>query len=474
MADQQSNPGQSGAVPRGFSRIGERLWPFGSGTRQVLIAGFGGLLILMLVGGVDALNVIRNLRTTSAQIRQRFLMRNGALEQIRSGIYLSGTYARDYLLAPEDSGAEAQRARLAAIEKETETAIQEYSASLDPAESAPFASLRGEIHAYWKLLDLILNPSSEVARRSGYSYFYKELIRRRTAMLEIADRISAVNERELNTGDQRITEAFNRFRISLMATLGVTLLGGLLLATITIAHMLRLEGVAKLRYEESVRTQAELKDLSASLVSAQEQERKAIARELHDEVGQSLSALLVETGNTTALLPPDSGDLRRHLESIKHLAESSVSVIRNMTLLLRPSMLDDLGLVPALQWQAREVSKRTGLRVRVSADESADDLPEEHKTCIYRVVQEALHNCARHAQAKAVEIAVEEQPDRLLLTILDDGHGFEARQVRGLGLLGMEERVTHLGGAFEVSSRTGQGTQVRVELPLNGHAHNGV
>jgi signal transduction histidine kinase len=450
------------------------MWPFQSGTRGVLIAGFGGLLILMLVAGVDALNVVRNLRNTNAQIRQRFLTRNAALEQIRSGIFLSATYVRDYLLAPEPSGAAAQRARLAAIEKETETALQEYSNSLDPAESAPFVSLRGEIYAYWKLLDLILNPSGDVQRRSGgYTYFYRELIRRRTAMLDIADRISDVNERELNTGDQRIAEAFNRFRVSLVATLAVTLAGGLLLATVTIAHMLRLEAVAKLRYEESVRTQAELKELSASLVNAQEQERKAIARELHDEVGQSLSALLVETGNTTALLPPASDDLRRHLESIKHLAESSVNVIRNMSLLLRPSMLDDLGLVPALEWQAREVSKRTGLRVRVSADESADNLPDEHKTCIYRVVQEALHNCARHAQARGVDVVVRDQPEKILLTIADDGHGFEARQVRGLGLLGMEERVTHLGGSFEVNSQTGQGTQVKVELPINGYARQG-
>ncbi len=102
--------------------------------------------------------------------------------------------------------------------------------------------------------------------------------------------------------------------------------------------------------------------------------------------------------------------MRRHVESIKKLAEASVNVIRNMTLLLRPSMLDDFGLVPALEWQAREVSKRTGLRVHVAAEESAGELPDELKTCIYRVVQEALHNCARHSQARSVKVVVRQEP----------------------------------------------------------------
>jgi len=209
-----------------------------------------------------------------------------------------------------------------------------------------------------------------------------------------------------------------------------------------------------------------LKELSARLVSAQEQERRAISRELHDEVGQSLSALLMEAGNAAAIVPQDSAEVRRHVESIKKLAEASVNVIRNMTLLLRPSMLDDFGLVPALEWQAREVSKRTGLRVHVTAEETAGELPDELRTCIYRVVQEALHNCARHAQARSVKVVVKQEPSRILLSVEDDGHGFDAGRVRGLGLVGMEERVNHLGGAFEVASQPGNGTKVAVELPI--------
>jgi signal transduction histidine kinase len=227
-----------------------------------------------------------------------------------------------------------------------------------------------------------------------------------------------------------------------------------------------MEAELQQRYEEGLRARQELQELSARLLSAQEEERRSISRELHDEVGQSLSALLMEAGNAAARVSPDSTEIRRHVESIKRLAEASVQVIRNMSLLLRPSMLDDLGLVPALEWQAREVFKRTGLRVQVTADENASELPDEHKTCIYRVVQEALHNCARHAQARNVTVEVLQQPSQIMLSVADDGRGFDARRVRGLGLVGMEERVHHLGGSLRVNSRPGSGTMIAVVLPL--------
>jgi len=149
--------------------------------------------------------------------------------------------------------------------------------------------------------------------------------------------------------------------------------------------------------------------------------------------------------------------------------------IRNIALLLRPSMLDDFGLVPALDWQARETAKRTGIRIQLSS-EVPDELPEEHKTCIYRVVQEALNNCAKHAQASTVNVSVHGQNGKILLAVQDDGSGFDPQRVRGMGLLGMEEHVRHLGGTFEIDSKPGYGTALRILLPLaslNGDGHNG-
>ena len=145
---------------------------------------------------------------------------------------------------------------------------------------------------------------------------------------------------------------------------------------------------------------------------AQENERRTLARELHDEVGQSLSAILMETEN--AECAESVTEMREHLAAVKHHGQRTVNEVRDLALLLRPSMLDDFGLVPALNWHAREMSKRTGLNVLVSAGEDADDLPDEHKTCIYRAVQEAVNNCARHANARTVEVSVRAKTARPL------------------------------------------------------------
>src|SRR5262249_53284042 len=151
----------------------------------------------------------------------------------------------------------------------------------------------------------------------------------------------------------------------------------------------------------------ELRDLSARLVEVQEAERRAISRELHDEVGQSLSAVLIESVNLNAALRAgEQQEAEQHVASIKSLTEAAVRAIRNLSLLLRPSMLDDLGLLPALEWQAREVGRRTDLEVNIVDQGVSATLPEQYKTCIYRVVQEALHNAERHARAKAVTVTL--------------------------------------------------------------------
>ncbi len=165
--------------------------------------------------------------------------------------------------------------------------------------------------------------------------------------------------------------------------------------------------------------------------------------------------------------PTRNAEARAQLSDLRRLAERTVAVVRDMSLLLRPSMLDDLGLIPAVQWQAREVSRTSNISVHVNAESVREDLGDEHRTCIYRVVQEALRNVVRHARATNARVRLYQSGDELVLTIQDDGSGFVPEREKGLGLLGMEERVTHLHGRFRVESTPGAGTSVRVELPLS-------
>ena len=429
----------------------------------VLVAGFGGLLLIMAAAEAGALLFLNSLRHNDTALQARFLARNRTLERIRSNIYLSGTFVRDSLLAPEQSGARAQLATLDGLRRDSESALTGYASALEPEEAAPFQDLRSQIEAYWNVLDRTLAWTGEERGKYRDAFFYEELVPRRTSMLQIADRIEALNEEALRRGDMKLGDLFGRLQFGLLAMIAVTLVGGASLAALTIFHILKLEGEVQKRLTESVHSQASLQELSARLVRAQEEERRALSRELHDEVAQAFSAVLMEAENLLDLA--SAPEVRAHLDSIRAVAEKGMNEIRNMALLLRPSMLDDFGLLPALEWQAREVGRRTGLRVQV-ASEMSGELPEEHKTCVYRVVQEALNNCAQHAQASAVQVCVRHEAGEILVTVQDDGSGFDPQRVRGLGLLGMEERARHLGGSFQIDSRPGRGTLLSVTLPL--------
>jgi len=432
----------------------------------ILSLGFGGLLICIVAAAVGTLVAFQRDRNTETQSRKAFLERLSALDQIRAQIYLSGTYVRDFLLSPDPDTAKAQAAHLATLERQTHNALDAYGRDLEPEEREPFLTLRNEIDAYWRVLDATVGWSPQERDRLRFQFFFRELVPRRTAMLQIADRIASVDERGLTRLEVRSAASADSLRRSLMLTFAGTLIGGLVLALLTTGFTLRLERELDLR-------RADLQELSTLLLRAQENERRALARELHDEVGQFLSAILMETEG--AECADQAADVREHLDSIKTLAEKTVNQVRDLALLLRPSMLDDLGLAPALNWHARETSKRTGLNVMVSADDTINSLPDEHRTCIYRLVQEAVNNAVRHAKARTVEVAVRREDQMVNVTVQDDGAGFDTRFMRGLGLLGMEERVRRLGGRLKISSELGRGTMVHAGLPVaeldqrNGH-----
>lgn len=440
---------------------------FVANTRLVLIAGFGGLLLLMAFGGFDGVQVLSRIQSVNDTIREDFLLRTRVLDRIRSDLYVSGTYVRDYLLEPESGKAEGHRLSLLETRRDMDAALVQYGKLLYPGESQPYGVLVQALAEYWRVLDPVFEWTPEQRHNGGYPFLRDEVFPRRAAMLGIADQIGALNESQLEAGKTRVHESFSRFRARLAITLGLTIGLGCILAAFSYLRIVQLESVTAQRYREISEARSELKALSARLVEAQENERRSISRELHDQVGQSLSGALVEMANLSTLVRAgDLDGIAAQADSIKREIESSIGVVRNMALLLRPSMLDDLGLVPALQWQAREVSRRNGPRVKVTAEHVADNLPEEYKTCIYRIVQEALHNAVRHSDASVVRVDVKQQDRRIDLAIEDDGKGFDAHLDRGLGLLGMKERVESLHGQFALESEPGRGTALHVSLPV--------
>jgi signal transduction histidine kinase len=209
----------------------------------------------------------------------------------------------------------------------------------------------------------------------------------------------------------------------------------------------------------------ELEAMSHRLLRVQEAERRAIARELHDQVGQVLTALKFQL--EAAQSAPVPGPL---LAEAKAMTQDLLQCVRELTRQLRPQVLDDLGLRPAIEWHAGLFSKQTGVAVETEVSLPSGRLPEELETAVFRVVQEALTNVARHSGAKSAVVTITAGADTLHAEISDSGHGFDSSQARApgssLGLTVMAERVSLAGGRLEVVSQPGRGTRVSAEFPL--------
>ncbi len=437
----------------------------GMSTRAVLCVGFGSLLALLILVAVSANRALDRVESSSAQIRRGFLQRDELLNRLRTDLYRSGIDLRDYLLHADDELAERRRTEIQRSEQDVIAGLRQYRKDAPPREFPTIDRLQSDVNVYFGLIDPVLTWNAETRHAQGGDYLRTQLFPRRQELLQFSDRIRAMDTRQLEFAQSDVAEVFSSFRREAIAIALLTTLFGLGLALFSIGRVESLETESNTRYREVVQAREELHRLSARLVEVQEEERRKLSRELHDEIGQSMSALNVELGNLASVLPPDNAALNERVQALKRLAENNVVVLRNLSLLLRPSMLDDLGLVPALKWQAREVARRNGLKIKVEAEDAADDLPDEYRTCIFRVVQEALHNVTRHAKAEQVRITVRRGDDGVSVRIYDNGAGFHTRD-KGMGILGMEERVRHLRGSFRVESQPGQGTTIAVDLPL--------
>lgn len=210
---------------------------------------------------------------------------------------------------------------------------------------------------------------------------------------------------------------------------------------------------------------------ASQIINAQEQERKRIARELHDETSQVLTSLLISLAVLEeSLTTPET---RGRIADTRQLAHQTLRAIRSLSIDLRPSALDDLGLLPALRWYVKEYQKKCSIEVDFVPSGFKQRLPAEMETALYRIVQEALTNTARHSQAKRVSIMLKEDGKEVEGIISDDGIGFDIEAIRkspdndrGLGLAGMTERAVLLDGSLDIRSRPGHGTTITIHIPL--------
>ncbi|MCG6914202.1 PAS domain S-box protein [bacterium BMS3Abin03] len=217
------------------------------------------------------------------------------------------------------------------------------------------------------------------------------------------------------------------------------------------------------------KTSMRLRNLASHLQSVREEERATIAREIHDELGQVLTVLKIQIALLSNKLRKDQKELKDKLDYVSGLIDSTVGKVQRITAKLRPNILDELGLIPAIEWQANEFQNVTGIQCSLSLPAEEVNLEEEKSTAIFRIFQEALTNVMRHSSAKIVSILLQTINNLMILKINDNGIGINNEQLsasKSLGIIGMKERALLLGGEVIIEGTPGKGTEVKVEMPL--------
>jgi signal transduction histidine kinase len=428
-----------------------RLWP-------AVAVSFGALLFLSTLFAWLVSREAAGIHEHTKIARQIYQRADDAISDIQANINKGALI--------EQSGfsnlnvVESQR-RISDLQRNTGNDCATLIDLLGANQKPQILALQQGLDQYWSSIQQSLGTSRT---QHGEQRLFSELENQPERVLDLANRIDALNQASLAREEQEIEGQQAKLRqFAIAATLMLLLLESAI-AVFSTAYMSRLDKVSEAERKRAEKAEQELRRLSNQLVRVQEEERKAISRELHDEVGQILTGLRMELG-TLSHYDPDE-EFRQRLDSVKRLAEEALRSVRNLALLVRPSMLDDLGLEPALHWQAKEFSRRCGIPVSVNIEGKLDNLPEASRLCLYRAIQEAMTNCGKHADASRVTVIVKQDDTRVIASVQDDGRGFDALlKTHGLGLMGMTERVRALQGRMSVSSESGCGTLISLELP---------
>jgi signal transduction histidine kinase len=303
-----------------------------------------------------------------------------------------------------------------------------------------------------------------------YAFLRREVLPRRDLVVQISDDLRALNQDALEQQQADVARLHHALRQRLWWTGGIAVAFALAIALFAARYAGRLEGRIREQHLQERQHKRELQQLSAELVHAQETERRTIGRDLHDEIGQALMTIKLDLG-AIERSGQVSGAAAHALAEARSTTDSAVRSVRDLSQLLHPAMLDEFGLAVTLEAYVRSFSQRTGIQTALVQDRMERRFASELEIAVYRVVQEALTNVSKHAQATSCRIYLHRLPYSLLVTVEDDGTGFDqgrldgTKERPGVGLLGIRERVSRLAGTLRLETHPGKGTRLTIELP---------
>ena len=435
-----------------------KIWP-------VAALGLGSLLLLIVVSMLASSRKAQVIYAQLDDLNSHHRTVEDKLRRLRSDVNLSGIYLRDYLFDVARDRAPAYRERLAEFRQTNMATLGELRPLLGTDDR--IRNLSAKLDEYWRAFDPLFDWSPAEKTVRAAAFLRREVVPRREAALAIAMEIEKLNDANLAAQRAEVARQHAAFRDDLHRLLWEALLLGLVVSLVVVFPLRALERRSDEQRAVAEAAEQQMRELSQRLVAAQEEERKSLSRELHDHVAQVLTALRMELGRIERTNVPVDAGVGPAVAECRQLVDDLFRTVRNLALGLRPSMLDDFGLQPALEWHVRDFTERYGVDVELEMNGDLDALPDRHRTCVYRAVQEALTNCVRHASAQRIQVTVSADPACLRVRIADDGVGFDpARPRHGLGLRGLEERVRELDGSMNIAGGSGQGTTLQIRLPM--------
>jgi signal transduction histidine kinase len=433
-------------------------------------AGFAAVFALWLVSGFQLVLSLQQMEENLSSVHESYVRGEQTLAKVRTNVLLGSIYLRDAIIDSASPRRDYYRSELTRLRSEVEQMLRNYVPEVTSTdEREHWARLQSELNEYWASREVAFNDPARNSSQAAV-LLRSQVVPKRDTILQIVDQLTALqavsNQRHQDEADALYYQALSR-----LLTIGaITLIVAIVVAVVASRHVNRLQRQVERQRRAEQRNREDLERLSARLVGAQEEERRNLARELHDEVGQALTALKMDIA--IALRSATDSRGRDALTEARELAETTLRGVRDLSQLLHPSTLDDFGLPATLTAYLRSFSQRTGIRAQLA--ETIDDrLEPAVEVCVYRIVQEALSNVARHSGATACTVSLNAGNASLRLVIEDNGRGLpqgtDTRSIEhGLGLIGMRERAHSLGGTFSIANREGGGIRIAVTLPSQG------
>jgi signal transduction histidine kinase len=445
--------------------------PVRRGIRRVLLIALSIVLALLLALGVYAARSLSSVSQAGTLTTRAYFQQGERLENVRGQLSAAASAVRDYLLDPDSLALPRYREQARRSWLQTMEAIAAYK-GVATLERRPLTDqLDAQASGYWAIADRSLEITGHQRMDVGVNLLIGQLVPLRDTILETINEIGARDRADLRSAAASTAQFVQRTERRLWAAIALTMLLSLLVAATTVLYLVRLENAATAQYEASMKAGVELERLSRRLLTLQEDERRRIARELHDDFGQRMASLLLELAGVAERVDATS-DLRQAIQRMEQRLGNVAKDIQQLSRSLHSAVLDKIGLEAAIRADCSALRQRIAWDIDFQSVDVPKRLPEPLSLAAYRVFQEALQNTLKHSQASRLAVVLTVDGGDLVLRVNDYGQGFDteaANQTGSLGLVSMRERMRMVGGAFVIHSEIGKGTQIEARARIGSN-----